>query len=105
VGGSNTSFTCTFGIPYTYNILTETYGAVANCFSDWRTPGKQGLANGTLYTVENPIGFFKQETANSFHYAYALKRPGSVAFVQHATYADSTNTYRYYYNGYSLIVD
>lgn len=101
----NNTVVGSFGIPYTYNIITETYGAAANLYCDTRTPAKQGLSNGTLFAVENPVSIYGSPTANSYSYVYGLVKPGPIPFVPHATYSDSTTIYRYSYGGFSIIAD
>lgn len=105
INPGNTANGGTIAIPHTYNLDTETYGAVANLFFDFSTPGKKGLSNGTLYALENPCMTFSNSAANTRHFVYGMVRPSTLSYVQNATYADNTGAYRYYFNGFSLIAE
>lgn len=92
-----------FSIPYTYNIQTLTYSAVANLFPDVRLGGKGSLANGTLFFAETPVAIYSAEIANTQHFVYGLVRTGGTSYAQYAYYADSANTYRLHVSGYGII--
>lgn len=92
-------------IPYTYNLVADGYSAIANLYFETITPGKQGIANGSLFAVENPCMIYKQETANGMQYIYGMQTPSLVPYKPGAIYSDNTGSYRYFYGNYSLIVD
>lgn len=92
-------------IPYVYDTTSDAYSSCSSPTVTSITPGKAGLSNGALFTVENPVFLIMDRAANTAFYHYGIVKPASLSYATHATYTDSAGGYRYYYGGYSLIAD
>lgn len=97
--------TPSYYFPYIYDTTADAYSSCSSPTVTSITPGKAGLANGALFTVENPVFLIMDRAANSAFYHYGVVKPASLSYATHATYTDSAGGYRYYFGGYSLIAD